>query len=78
MNLASLLEKSARRFGDRPALAYGRDIFSSYHETAERVARLAGGLINSGLKHGDRIAIAMKNCPEYSDVLFAAWHAGNT
>ena len=78
MNLASLLEKSARRFGDRPALAYGRDIFSSYHETAERVARLAGGLINSGLKHGDRIAIAMKNCPEYSDVLFAAWHAGAT
>ncbi|MBO74910.1 MAG: AMP-dependent synthetase [Flavobacteriales bacterium] len=78
MNLAALLEKSARRFGNRPALALGPDLFSSYQKTAERVARLAGGLLNTGLRPGDRIAIAMKNCLAYSDVLFAAWHAGAT
>mgnify|MGYP001295144398 FL=1 len=78
MNLAALLEKSARRFGNRPALALGPDLFSTYQKTAERVARLAGGLLKTGLRPGDRIAIAMKNCPEYSDVLFAAWHAGAT
>ena len=28
------------------------------------------------LEPGDRVAIAMKNCPEYWEVLFACWHAG--
>ena len=78
MNLAALLEKSARRFGDRPAIALGHELFSSYQNTAERVARLAGGLLRRGLRPGDRIAIAMKNCPQYSDILFASWHAGAT
>ena len=78
MNLAALLEKSARRFGDRPAIALGHELVSSYQNTAERVARLAGGLLKRGLRPGDRIAIAMKNCPQYSDILFASWHAGAT
>ena len=38
MNLAALLEKSARRFGDRPALALGHELFSSYQNTAEQYA----------------------------------------
>jgi len=78
MNLTALLEKSARHFGDRPALALGHTVVSSYAETADRVARLAGGLRQAGLAPGDRVAIAMKNCPAYSDVLFASWHAGAT
>ena len=32
------------------------------------------GVLN--LSPGDRVAIAMKNCPEYIEVLFAIWHAG--
>jgi long-chain acyl-CoA synthetase len=30
------------------------------------------------LKRGDRVALAMKNCPEFYEVLFACWHAGLT
>ena len=78
MNLAALLEKSARHYGERPSLALGHQTVSTYAETAERVAQLAGGLRQAGLSAGDRVAIAMKNCPAYSDVLFAAWHAGAT
>jgi long-chain acyl-CoA synthetase len=29
-----------------------------------------------GLQPGDRVAFAMKNCPEYWELLFACWHAG--
>ena len=29
-----------------------------------------------GLNAGDRVAIAMKNCPEFLEIMFAAWHAG--
>jgi len=79
VNLAALLGKAARTWGDRPALALGGSLVSDYTETASRVGRLAGGLRDSlGLAPGDRVAIAMKNCPAYSDVLFAAWHAGCT
>ena len=28
------------------------------------------------LAAGDRVALAMKNCPEFYEVLFACWHAG--
>ncbi|HUK04101.1 MAG TPA: AMP-binding protein, partial [Burkholderiales bacterium] len=43
----------------------------------ERVERLASGLIaNFDLKAGDRVAFAMKNCPQYWELMFACWHAG--
>src|SRR2546421_4670052 len=46
---------------------------------AKRVARLSSGLRQKlGLKRGDRVALAMKNCPEFYEVLFACWHAGMT
>jgi long-chain acyl-CoA synthetase len=31
-----------------------------------------------GLQKQDRVALAMKNCPEYYEILFACWHAGLT
>ena len=41
------------------------------------VARLARALREEcGLVEGDRVAIAMRNCPEFLLVLFATWHAG--
>jgi len=78
MNLAQLLHASARRLPRAPALARGTRTVASYGELSERVARLAGAMRGRGLTHGDRIALAMKNCPEYYEVLFACWHAGLT
>ncbi len=77
MNLAHLLLRSARRLPDRPALAVGKRAVRSYGELASRVARLAASL-GKRLHAGDRVALAMKNCPEYYEVLFACWHAGLT
>ena len=48
----------------------------SYGQLADRVARLASGFGKLGLKPGDRVGLAMKNCVEYHEVLFACWHAG--
>ena len=31
-----------------------------------------------GLKQGDRVALAMTNCPEFVEALYAIWHAGLT
>src|SRR5207237_5990488 len=77
MNLAHLLLRNARLQPKAPALAQGKQLVRTYGELAERAARLAAGLRqNLGLKAGDRIGLAMKNCVEYHEVLFACWHAG--
>ncbi|HEY6822054.1 MAG TPA: class I adenylate-forming enzyme family protein, partial [Burkholderiales bacterium] len=79
MNLAHLLLRSARRLPDRPALAVGKRAVLTYRELARRVSCLSFSLKNKyGLKQGDRVALAMRNCPEYYEVLFACWHAGLT
>jgi long-chain acyl-CoA synthetase len=79
VNIAHLLLQSARRLPHRPALATGEKILASYGDLSLRVAELASGITSKfGLKPGDRIALAMKNCPEYWELLFACWHAGLT
>ena len=79
MNLVHLLLRNARWLPERPALAHGRRVVRSYGEMASRVSRLASGFTEKiSLKRGDRVALAMKNCPEYYEIMFACWHAGLT
>jgi long-chain acyl-CoA synthetase len=79
MNQVELLLRSARWLPERPALAVGKQVVRSYRDLASRVASLANGLAGKlRLAPGDRVALAMKNCPQYYEVLFACWHAGLT
>ena len=64
---------------ERPALALGKTPVRTYREMAQRVARLSSGLrTRLNVNSGDRVALAMKNCPEFYEILFACWHAGIT
>ncbi len=77
MNLALWLERAGKSHGDRPAIGFGERVLHDYAAFAERTARLAGTLTGKfGLKPGDRVVIAAKNCPEYLEILYAIWHAG--
>ena len=77
MNLAHLLLRSARWLPEQPAIAVGSKAVRSYADMAARVSRLAHSLRRKfSLAAGDRVALAMKNCPEYYELLFACWHAG--
>jgi long-chain acyl-CoA synthetase len=77
VNLAQLLQRSARLAPDARAIALGKRVLLSYGQLAERVSRLAGGLRRKlNLEPGDRVGIAAKNCPEYYELMFACWHAG--
>ena len=77
MNIASLLDKTSATWADRPAIASGSKIMYKYDEFGTSVKQLAGAMANTfGLKAGDRVGIAMKNCPNYSIILFATWYAG--
>jgi long-chain acyl-CoA synthetase len=77
MNLALLLDRAGRCFVGRPALALGERIVCDYRSLAGRVAVLAANLRGRlELSPGDRVALVMKNCPEYAELMFACWHAG--
>ena len=77
MNVAGFLERTARVLPDRPAVSLGERVWADYRELQQRVTRLAAALRRAlHLAPGDRIALAMRNAPEYLEILYAAWHAG--
>jgi len=53
---------------------YGRDI--TYRELDQTIDRLAWGLVDLGLKKGDRVALHMENCPQFVIGFFAIHRAG--
>ncbi|MGH6915739.1 MAG: AMP-binding protein, partial [Geminicoccales bacterium] len=79
VNLVHLLLRSARWLPEQPAIAVGTRPVLTYGELALRVSKISSGLTSKlNLAAGDRVALAMKNCPEYHQILFACWHAGLT
>lgn len=53
---------------------YGRDI--TYKELDESIDRFALGLVNLGVKKGDRVALYMENCPQFVISYFGTHRAG--
>ena len=77
MNFAGTLARAAMTHGDRPAVSRHTTSTLTYRQLAERVARLAAALRGPlDLAEGDRVALIMKNCTAYLEVLYACWHAG--
>lgn len=77
LNLAGWVERNARRLPDEPALADGERVHATWGAFAARTAAVAGGLRDIfRLSPGDRVAIVMRNRPQYLEALYAAWHAG--
>ncbi len=64
---------STRRFGERPFLIY-EDEVTTYGQHFEQVAALAARLRAAGVGKGDRVAIGMRNYPEWS-ISWWACHA---
>ncbi|MGB3474800.1 MAG: AMP-binding protein [Mycobacterium sp.] len=74
MNLFTLLEQAATRFGERGAVYHGERRLHTWSELADRARRLAtslGRLAGAGA----RIAIASENRPELIELMFATWAA---
>jgi long-chain acyl-CoA synthetase len=77
LNISNLLLRSARSAPENPAVSLGNRVWASYGQLHKRVEALAVRLRESfGLRPGDRVAMAMSNCPQYIEVVYAAWYAG--
>ncbi|MBO0683794.1 MAG: AMP-binding protein, partial [Candidatus Dormibacteraeota bacterium] len=75
VNVANLLTNAARQHRDRPALRYGERKMT-YGELEELAARFGSALLHRGLVPGDRVALFMRNCPEYVVAMFGSFAAG--
>ncbi|TCG02874.1 AMP-dependent synthetase, partial [Paraburkholderia steynii] len=76
-NLAYMLINTARAYRDQVAIFHGADSLCSFSALDERSARCARGLREQlGLNAGDRVALVMKNSPQYVELLYGIWHAG--
>lgn len=65
----------ARMTPEKVAISYyGRDI--TYKELDAMIDRFALGLVNLGIKKGDRVALYMENCPQFVISYFGIHRAG--
>src|SRR5438552_19134344 len=73
--LGRIVDQAADRFGALPALIYNNRRIS-YDELLSRVNRMAGGLSRLGVRKGERVVLALPNCPEYVVSFFAIQKLG--
>jgi long-chain acyl-CoA synthetase len=66
---------STAAFADRDYLVYENQRLT-YAQTHQRVAAMANWLIAQGVKPGDRVAIAMRNYPEWMQAYWATMSVG--
>ncbi len=77
MNITHLLARAASVFPDNPAVSQGEHVWANYAQLMGRVAAMATAFRDRlHLVPGDRVALAMTNCPQYLEVRYAAWFAG--
>ena len=77
MNIANWLQAAAQRWPERPALFAGQQQIADYQTFAANVRGLAYQLIHEhGVEPGDRVALFMKNCCEYLELMYAVWWIG--
>jgi long-chain acyl-CoA synthetase len=77
VNLATLLEESARRFPDGPCCTlYGQT--TTFRSLDDQARRLAQSLIKLGARPGRHVGLLLPNIPEYLVALQATWMTGAT
>ena len=74
-SLPQYFKDNARAKPGKVALSfYGYDM--TYQELDQAIDRFAGGLIDLGVKKGDRVALFLQNCPQFVISYFGALQAG--
>jgi long-chain acyl-CoA synthetase len=76
MNLATAFLRSAQKCAGKPAIFWGEEVVT-YDDLVAQSRWLAKKLGEEmGVKPGERVAIWLKNCPEFVSVLFGILQAG--
>ncbi|KQW07711.1 long-chain fatty acid--CoA ligase [Leifsonia sp. Root4] len=74
-SLVDMLDASARANRASVALEFFGET-TTYAEMADQIARAANGLRKLGVRHGDRVAIVLPNCPQHIVAFYAVLRLG--
>lgn len=75
LNLAIILEESAKRYPAKAAFTFGDAVFS-YSQINEASSRVANGLQEKGIGPGDKVALSCLNLPQFPIIYFGILKAG--
>ncbi|MQF68847.1 long-chain fatty acid--CoA ligase [SAR202 cluster bacterium AD-804-J14_MRT_500m] len=75
MRVGDILTRAARRWPERPAWIQDGTVIS-FNEAEARVNRLANGLIDLGMKQGQRVGLLVNNCYEGLETILASMKVG--
>lgn len=75
MTIGDVLDKNADLYPDKEALV-AQQFRSTFSDLRRRVDRIATGLIENGLKKGDRVMLQLPNWPEFILAHYAIQKAG--
>jgi fatty-acyl-CoA synthase len=75
--LSQALDASVELYGDQPLVITDERTYS-YRDIQEWSRRLAAGLVASGVRPGDHVALIMANYPEFTALKYAIARAGAT
>lgn len=75
LNLSTLLEDSARRHADKEAFIF-METALTYAQVNAAANQIANGLVASGIKRGDKIALSCLNLPYFPMIYFGILKAG--
>ena len=70
MDIRRFLETRVERHPDKPLLFFENEVYS-YQEFDRQINRAANGLLELGIKRGDRVCLYLPNIPEF----FFSWFA---
>jgi len=70
VTLGDIMRRNAQLFPDRIGIVCGLERIS-HRDYLKRAERLAAGLATQGVKPGDWVAVAARNCLEFADLYSA-------
>ena len=75
LNVATLLEESARQYPDKTAIVFDH-IRLTYKQVNAMANQFAYGLVNAGVRKGDKISVCCPNLPYFPIMVFGILKAG--
>ncbi|HZU12395.1 MAG TPA: long-chain fatty acid--CoA ligase [Chloroflexota bacterium] len=75
LTLPAFFDATAGRYGDRVATVF-HDAKLTYRRLKGRIDRFAAGLLDAGIRPGDRVAVMLPNLPQFLVAFFGTLRAG--
>ena len=75
MPVTELWRNNARKFPDRDAVIY-LNSRHTYGKLWDQMESFAANLMGMGVRKGDRVALILPNCPQFTIAAYATWRIG--